>query len=229
MIAFLVGVVDLHKHTQMEVGVEKAMKTYQAAAVKAQKEKEVVEGQFAILDSEKTALNKALGKAKAARDEAIAMVDYLKSEQERLIQMAKEEVKKKVAKAIFEKEESIKALEEERADRKVTKITIKKEAKEEAISDIFKYGMNYKSFSLFMIRKKYHDLDFSDINFIDMEGYNILDPANRLEPIGDLNIGESTPVAANEVDAREFREDGVGEIQVESIEGIQVVDAEDRF
>ena len=66
MIAFLVGVVDLHKHTQMEVGVEKAMKMYQAAAVKAQKEKEVVEGQFAILDSEKTALNKALGKAKTA-------------------------------------------------------------------------------------------------------------------------------------------------------------------
>ena len=44
------------------------MKTYQAADVKAQKEKEVVEGQFAVLDSEKVTLNTALEKAKAARD-----------------------------------------------------------------------------------------------------------------------------------------------------------------
>ena len=34
-------------------------------------------------------------------------------------------------------------------------------------------------------------MDFSDINFIDMKGYNILDPADGLTPIGDLNVGES--------------------------------------
>ena len=37
-------------------------------------------GQFTILDSEKAALNKALEKAKAVRDEAITMADSLKSE-----------------------------------------------------------------------------------------------------------------------------------------------------
>ena len=75
MTAFLVGAADLQKHIQVDV--ERAMKAYQAAAVKAQKEKEAAEGQFTILDSEKAALNKALEKAKAVRDEAITMADSL--------------------------------------------------------------------------------------------------------------------------------------------------------
>ena len=78
MTAFLVVAADLQKHIQVDV--ERAMKAYQAAAVKAQKEKEATEGQFTILDSEKAALNKALEKAKAVRDEAITMADSLKSE-----------------------------------------------------------------------------------------------------------------------------------------------------
>ena len=32
---------------------------------------------------------------------------------------------------------------------------------------------------------------FSDINFTDIGGYNIFDPANGLQSIGDLNVGES--------------------------------------
>ena len=68
------------------------MKTYQIAVIKAQKLKEAVEGQFTILESEKAALNKALEEAKVARDEAIAMADSLKFEQERLVCVAKEEV-----------------------------------------------------------------------------------------------------------------------------------------
>ena len=71
MIAFLVDAADLQKHTQVDL--EKAMKTYQVAAVKAQKEKEATEGQFAILKSEKAALNKALEEVKATQDEAMAI------------------------------------------------------------------------------------------------------------------------------------------------------------
>ena len=66
------------------------MKTYHAIFVKARKEKETVEGQFAVLESEKVALNKALKEAKVARDKAIAMADSLKSEQERLVRVVKE-------------------------------------------------------------------------------------------------------------------------------------------
>ena len=78
MTAFLVSAADLQKLIQVDV--EKAMKAYQAAAMKAQKEKAIAEGQFTILDSEKAALNKALEEAKAVRDEAIIMVDSLKFE-----------------------------------------------------------------------------------------------------------------------------------------------------
>ena len=56
--------------------------------VKAQKEKEAAESQFAILESEKMALTKALKEAKVARDEAIVMANSLKSEQERLVRVA---------------------------------------------------------------------------------------------------------------------------------------------
>ena len=78
MTAFLVNVADLQKHTQVEL--EKVMKTYQVVTVKAQKEKKAIEEQFVILNNEKTALNTALEEAKAARDEAIAMADSLRSE-----------------------------------------------------------------------------------------------------------------------------------------------------
>ena len=38
------------------------------------------------------------------------------------------------------------------------------EAKEEAVGDILKYGMSYKCLTLFMIKKKYPDLDLSDVD-----------------------------------------------------------------
>ena len=47
---------------------------------KAEKEKEAVESQFAILESEKTTLTKAVEEAKVARYEAIVMANSLKSE-----------------------------------------------------------------------------------------------------------------------------------------------------
>ena len=79
------------------------MGNYKAATVKAQKEKEATEGQFAVLESEKTTLNKALEEVKVARDEAIALANSLRFEQERLIRVAKKEVEERMAKVIFEK------------------------------------------------------------------------------------------------------------------------------
>ena len=79
--------------------------------------------------------------------------------------MAKEKAEEKVAKAISEKEEAIKAFEEEMVDRKAAKATIREKAKKEAVSDILKYGMSYRRFALFMIKKKYLNLDFSNIDF----------------------------------------------------------------
>ena len=51
--------------------------------------------------------------------------------------------------------------------------------------------MTFKRSTLFMIREKYPDLDFSNINFIDMRGYNILDLADGFQPSGDMNVGGS--------------------------------------
>ena len=75
-----------------------------------------------------------------------------------------------------ERDEAKKALENERADHKVKEETIWEEAKQEAIGDIVKYGMTFKRSTLFLIREKYPDLDFSDINFLDMKGHDIQDP-----------------------------------------------------
>ena len=82
--------------------------------------------------------------------------------------MAKEKVEEKVAKAMSERDETIKALEVEKADPKVRKEMFK----EEAIKDIVKYGVTFRQLALFVIKEKYHDLDFSDINFSDMRGHN---------------------------------------------------------
>ena len=51
MNAFLTDMVDLQRYTQMDI--EKTMKGYQATALSTQKEKENVEGQFALLECER--------------------------------------------------------------------------------------------------------------------------------------------------------------------------------
>ena len=58
--------------------------------------------------------------------------------------------------------------------------------------------MTFKHSILFMIKEKYPDLDFSDINFTNMRGYNILDPADGSPLIGDLNVGGSVQVVPNQ-------------------------------
>ena len=221
MIAFLVGATDFQKHAQVDV--KKTIKAYQVAIVKAQKEKEATKSQFIILKSEKEALNKTLEEVKATQDEAIAMANSLKFEQEILVQVAKEEVEEKVAKAIIEKDEAIKTLEKEKADQKTVEATIKEETKEETISDILKYEMSYRHSVLFMIKRKYPDLDLYNIDFTQIEGYNVLDPTDGSELIGDLNVERATQVAVR----GGIREEGTGEIQVEGVGKIQVEGTED--
>ena len=51
---------------------------------KAEKDKEAFENRCAVLESEKSALVKAVEEAKAAKDEAVATAASLRSEQERL-------------------------------------------------------------------------------------------------------------------------------------------------
>ena len=72
-----------------------SLKTDVATAVdakgKAERDRKAFESQLAVLESEKVVLTKALEEAKAAKDEAIATAFSIKSEQDRLIRVAKEE------------------------------------------------------------------------------------------------------------------------------------------
>ena len=45
---------------------------------------------------------------------------------------------------------------------------IREEAKEEAVGDILEYGMSCKRSILFMIKKKYPDMDFSNVDLTQM-------------------------------------------------------------
>ena len=111
-------------------------------------------------------MTKALEEAKTARDKAIAMADSLKFEQEWLVRMAKEKTKKKVARAILERGEAIKALEANQADQNVREESIR----EEVVRKIMDYGILFRRLALFMVKEKYFDLDFFDISFSDMRG-----------------------------------------------------------
>ena len=79
-------------------------------------------------------------------------------------------------------------MEEEKIDQKVVEEAIKQEAfdqaKEEVISDIVKFGIGFKCSTLLIIRRKYLDLNLSDMDLTLMEGHNIYDPADGLEPEG---------------------------------------------
>ena len=51
--------------------------------------------------------------------------------------------------------------------------------------------MGYRRSALFMIRRKYSNLDLFDVDLTLMEGYNIPDPMEGSELIRDLNIGDA--------------------------------------
>ena len=118
------------------------------------------------MKSEKTALVKAVKEAKAAKDEAITTAASLRTEQERLIRVAKE-ADEKVVLANSEKDQVVGALEEER----VVFVLREKAVREEVGLQIIKYGMTFRRSALFMVKEKYLDLDFSDINFSDIKGH----------------------------------------------------------
>ena len=142
---------------------------------KAEKEKEALESRCTILESEKASMVKAVEKAKAAKDEAVATTASLRSEQERLNQVVKE-AEEKIRVANSERDEAVKTLEEERVVTAIKEATVR----EEAGLQIIKYGMSFRRSAIFMIKQKYPDLDFSDINFSDMKGHeeNPLVPVN---------------------------------------------------
>ena len=96
MTAFLVGAADLWRYTQVDweksiTSLKTDVATVVDAKGKAERDREASESQLAVLESEKAALTKALKEAKVARDEAIATASSIKSEQDRLIRVAKEE------------------------------------------------------------------------------------------------------------------------------------------
>ena len=80
--------------------------------------------------------------------------------------MAKE-AEEKVMLANFERENAVGALEEEQ-----TVFALREKAVREEIGlQIIKYGMTFRRSALFIIKEKYPDLDFSDINFSDMRDH----------------------------------------------------------
>ena len=176
-----------------------SLKTDVATAVdawgKAERDREAFESQLAVLESEKAVLTKALEEAKAARDEAIAMASSIKSEQERLIQMAKEKAKEKITKAMSERDEAVLILDTER----VAWAAREKELKEETAMEVVKYGKTFRTSALFMVKEKYPDLDFSDIKFSDMKGYDSADPCVS-DPIGPVELSEKTAQSGEGVD-----------------------------
>ena len=86
--------------------------------------------------------------------------------------MAKE-AEEKIRVANSERDSAVRALEENRA------LTAMREnaVREEAGLQIIKYEMTFRRSALFMVKEKYLDLDFSDINFSDMKGHDSADPS----------------------------------------------------
>ena len=189
MTAFLVGAADLWRYTQVDwekstTSLKADVATTVDARDKAEKDREAFESRLAILENEKAALTKALEEAKTAGDEAIATASSIKSEQDRLIWVVKDEAKEKVAKAMSERDEVVLILETER----VAWAAREKELKEETALEVVKYGKTFRTSALFMVKEKYPDLDFSDIKFSDMKGYDSADPCvsdatGLIEPI----------------------------------------------
>ena len=116
------------------------------------------------------------------------MATSLKSEHERLIRVTKAKVKENMAQAYLEREQAIKALEKERVDQRAFEKAIRNEAfdqtKVEALTDIVKFGMSFKCLALFMIMKKYFELNLFDVNLTLIEGHDVCDLADGLRSEG---------------------------------------------
>ena len=153
MTTFLTSLANLYKYTQVDL--ERIM-SMSSLFHHRKKVKENAESQFDVLESEKTTLSRSVEEARADRDEAIAMVDSLKSECERQIRMANEEADERMARAMIERNEAMKSLEKEKGELKAAKESIRKEAyestKEDATREILKYGLSFSCSAIFMIK-----------------------------------------------------------------------------
>ena len=103
--------------------------------------------------------------------------------------MAKE-TEEKIRVANSERDNAVKALEEDRALAAMREAAVR----EEAGLQIIKYGMTFRRSALFMVKKKYPDLDFSDINFSDMKGHDSADllSSNKavvVQPVEEAVVG----------------------------------------
>ena len=111
--------------------------------------------------------------------------------------MAKAEVEEKLAQALVENEQAVKAVEEEKVNLRAIEESIRSEAfdwaKEGAIADIVKFGMGFRHSALFMIRRKYPNLDLSYVDLTLMEGHEKPDPANGLMPQRGQNVEKVIP------------------------------------
>ena len=112
--------------------------------------------------------------------------------------MAKEEAEERVAKAMSERDEVIKALEVEKVDQKAREEAIR----EKAVRKIMQYGMTFRRLALFMVRKKYPDLDFSDINLLNMRRHDSPNPS-----------GPAQVASVQLVEEGEDQAEGVGKVE----------------
>ena len=98
--------------------------------------------------------------------------------------MAKAKVGEKLSQALSKREQAVKALENERADRASIEEVIQneafKQAKQKAMADIVTFGIGFKRLALFMIEKMYLELDFSNVDLTKMEGHDVSDPVDGL-------------------------------------------------
>ena len=104
------------------------------------------------------------------------------------------EAEEKIRVANSERDDAIKTLEKERAVAAMKEATVW----EEAGLQIIKYGMSFRRAAIFMIKQKYPDLDFSDINFSDMKGHEENPPvpvnAAPVQPIEEVPQAEEVEV-----------------------------------
>ena len=93
------------------------------------------------------------------------------------------EAEEKIRVANSKRDDAVKTLEEERAVAAIKEAAVR----EEAGLQIIKYGLTFRRSTIFMIKQKYPDLDFSDINFSDMKGYEENPPAP-------VNVAPAQPI-----------------------------------
>ena len=117
--------------------------------------------------------------------------------------MVKEKAEEKLTMVVSERDEAMKALEEERADQRTIEEQIKKEAfdkaKEEAMVDILTFEMSYRCSALFMIRQKYPDLDLSNVDLTFMEGHDKPDSADGSSPVEGQGAEETVSTTATQL------------------------------